>query len=147
MLSWCFCYALLGLQCTCNTMHLAHSFEITLHALLMSHLLHLRQERRCSLQCARCGLLPCTGPMHRTPSVLQMQLLGPELNWHAGGVVGLLKALTGSHMPGKSLVIAEGNSLGRGPVIFHLSPSGIAMIRKHAAGKLFSGARLSSALH
>ncbi|KAK9861042.1 hypothetical protein WJX84_008386, partial [Apatococcus fuscideae] len=51
----------------------------------------------------------------------------------SGGVVGLLKALTGSHMPGKSLVIAEGNSLGRGPVIFHLSPSGIAMIRKHAA--------------
>ena len=46
----------------------------------------------------------------------------------------MLKALTGSHMPGKSLVIAEGNSLGRGPVIFHLSPSGIAMIRKHAAG-------------
>lgn len=48
----------------------------------------------------------------------------------------MLKALTGSHMPGKSLVIAEGNSLGRGPVIFHLSPSGIAMIRKHAAGEL-----------
>ncbi len=52
----------------------------------------------------------------------------------AGGVVGMLRALTGSHMPGKSLVIAEGNSLGRGPVMFHLSPSGIAMIRKHAAG-------------
>ena len=57
-------------------------------------------------------------------------------SWHAGagGVFGLYVALTGERMPGGAVAMAEGNALGKGPVIFHLFDSGIEYIRNKAAG-------------
>ena len=52
----------------------------------------------------------------------------------AGGLFGLYVALTGERSPGGSVAMAEGNALGKGPVIFHLYDSGIAYIRQRAAG-------------
>lgn len=52
-----------------------------------------------------------------------------------GGVFGLFVALTGERMPGGALAMAEGNALGKGPVIFHLFDSGIELIRRKAAGE------------
>ena len=37
-------------------------------------------------------------------------------------------------MPGGAVAMAEGNALGKGPVIFHLFDSGIELIRRKAAG-------------
>lgn len=37
-------------------------------------------------------------------------------------------------MPGGAVAMAEGNALGKGPVIFHLFDSGIEYIRNKAAG-------------
>ncbi len=45
-------------------------------------------------------------------------------------------ALTGERMPGGAVAMAEGNALGKGPVIFHLFDSGIEYIRSQAAGEL-----------
>ena len=53
---------------------------------------------------------------------------------NAGGLFGLYVALTGERSPGGSVAMAEGNALGKGPVIFHLYDSGIAYIRQRAAG-------------
>ena len=55
-------------------------------------------------------------------------------HWYAGGVFGLYVALTGERMPGGAVAMAEGNALGKGPVIFHLFDSGIELIRRKAAG-------------
>ncbi len=52
-----------------------------------------------------------------------------------GGVFGLFVALTGERMPGGAVAMAEGNALGKGPVIFHLFDSGIEYIRGQAAGE------------
>ena len=52
-----------------------------------------------------------------------------------GGVFGLFVALTGERMPGGAVAMAEGNALGKGPVIFHLFDSGIELIRRKAAGE------------
>lgn len=38
-------------------------------------------------------------------------------------------------MPGGAVALAEGNALGKGPVIFHLFDSGIELIRGKAAGQ------------
>ena len=54
-----------------------------------------------------------------------------------GGVFGLFVALTGERMPGGAVAMAEGNALGKGPVIFHLFDSGIELIRRKAAGGPF----------
>lgn len=55
--------------------------------------------------------------------------------WHTGGIFGLYVALTGERMPGGAVAMAEGNALGKGPVIFHLFDSGIELIRRKAAGQ------------
>ena len=52
----------------------------------------------------------------------------------AGGMSGLYHALTGCHLPGGRLEgVAEGNALGRGPVIFEVNASAIDIVRKLAA--------------
>ncbi|KAL4437060.1 hypothetical protein ABPG75_004199 [Micractinium tetrahymenae] len=43
-----------------------------------------------------------------------------ELFQSTGGVVGALLAATGARLPGSDTAVAEGNSLGRGPLLFHL---------------------------
>lgn len=43
-------------------------------------------------------------------------------------------ALTGVILPGHSTAIAEGNAMGKGPVVFELYQSGIKLIHKKAAG-------------
>lgn len=45
-------------------------------------------------------------------------------------------ALTGVVLPGHSMAIAEGNAMGKGPVVFELYQSGIKLIHKKAAGVL-----------
>ena len=55
---------------------------------------------------------------------------------NAGGVFGLFAALTGKRMPGGAVALAEGNALGKGPVVFHLFDSGIEYIRNQAAGDI-----------
>lgn len=52
----------------------------------------------------------------------------------AGGAYGLYVALTGETLPGGGTAIAEGNALGKGPVVFHFSQAGIQFIRDRAAG-------------
>ena len=49
---------------------------------------------------------------------------------------GLYTALTGGHLPGTVEAVAQGNALGKGPLVFELYKSGIDLIHKHAAGKL-----------
>ncbi len=51
-----------------------------------------------------------------------------------GGVVGILLALTGSTLPGSEVVVAEGNGLGRGPVLFHVPQAVVAHVHKLAEG-------------
>ena len=57
------------------------------------------------------------------------------LSHTAGGVFGLFVALTGHRMPGGAVALAEGNALGKGPVVFHLFDSGIQYIRNQAASE------------
>ena len=54
-------------------------------------------------------------------------------------MLGLYTALTGECMPGQATAVAEGNAMGKGPVVFELYESGIKLIRKQAAGE-FQGA-------
>ena len=61
----------------------------------------------------------------------------------SGGMVGLYQALTGVQLPGKVEAVAEGNALGKGPIIFELYQSGISLIRKRAAGNASQGERPS----
>ena len=52
----------------------------------------------------------------------------------AGGISGLYHALTGCDLPGGRLEgVAEGNALGRGPVVFEVHASAIDIIRKLSA--------------
>lgn len=51
----------------------------------------------------------------------------------AGGVVGVLLCLTGTKLPGTEMAIAEGNALGKGPVVFHVPQSVVVRIRAAAA--------------
>jgi hypothetical protein len=39
----------------------------------------------------------------------------------------------GESLAGRAVAIAEGNALGKGPVVFELPPSGIALVRARAA--------------
>ena len=43
-------------------------------------------------------------------------------------------ALTGEVLPGKVEAVAQGNAVGRGPVIVEFLPSGIDLIKKQALG-------------
>lgn len=51
-------------------------------------------------------------------------------------MLGMYTALTGVVLPGHSMAIAEGNAMGKGPVVFELYQSGIKLIHKKAAGVL-----------
>lgn len=56
---------------------------------------------------------------------------------YAGGISGLFHALTGEHLPGGRLeAMAEGNALGKGPVVFEVHQSAIEIIRRLAASAL-----------
>ena len=48
---------------------------------------------------------------------------------------GLYTALTGEQLPGHVHAQAQGNALGKGPLVFELYQSGIRLIRKQAAGE------------
>lgn len=64
----------------------------------------------------------------------------------AGGVSGLYTALTGAHLPGGVVnAVAEGNALGKGPVVFEFKQSSIRWVRRCAAGELPFGT--ASSLH
>ena len=45
----------------------------------------------------------------------------------------MLDIPTGESLAGRAVAIAEGNALGKGPVVFELPPSGIALVRARAA--------------
>ena len=52
-----------------------------------------------------------------------------------GSVIGLLRTMTGHVLPGSSIVVAEGNVLGKGPVLYQVPQSLVEYIeRKAAAG-------------
>lgn len=51
----------------------------------------------------------------------------------AGGVVGVLLCSTGSKLPGTEIAIAEGNTLGKGPVVFHVPQPYVKTILVRAA--------------
>lgn len=65
-----------------------------------------------------------------------LSFIVPFSEYATGGVFGLFVALTGERMPGGAVAMAEGNALGKGPVIFHLFDSGIDYIRSQAAGEV-----------
>ena len=46
----------------------------------------------------------------------------------------MYSALTGVVLPGHSTAIAEGNAMGKGPVVFELYQTGVKLIRRKAAG-------------
>lgn len=49
-----------------------------------------------------------------------------------GGVLGILLALTGTKLPGTDLAIAEGNALGKGPLVFHFPQKAVREIQSSA---------------
>ncbi|PRW32594.1 Sodium hydrogen exchanger 7 [Chlorella sorokiniana] len=52
-----------------------------------------------------------------------------------GGVVGALLAWTGTCLPGGDSAVTEGNTLGKGPMLFHLPQSTVASLQaQHTAG-------------
>ncbi|KAI3423997.1 hypothetical protein D9Q98_009830 [Chlorella vulgaris] len=52
-----------------------------------------------------------------------------------GGVVGSLLALTGTRLPGNETAVAEGNTLGKGPTLFHVPQSAVfEVLQRKAAG-------------
>lgn len=52
-----------------------------------------------------------------------------------GGVVGALLAGAGTALPGSDVAVAEGNSLGRGPLVYHLPQSAVdALLREGGSG-------------
>ncbi|KAL4855761.1 Sodium/hydrogen exchanger 8 [Chlorella vulgaris] len=52
-----------------------------------------------------------------------------------GGVVGSLLALTGTRLPGNETAVAEGNTLGKGPTLFHVPQSAVfEVLQREAAG-------------
>ena len=52
-----------------------------------------------------------------------------------GGILNLYSTLTGECLPGTTEAVAEGNALGRGPVVVEFQQSGIDLIKKQALGK------------
>ena len=60
----------------------------------------------------RCTAPSCTAPP--LPCTAQEYFQG------IGGCVGVLLAVTGSRLPGQEAAVAEGNSLGKGPLLFHI---------------------------
>jgi len=48
----------------------------------------------------------------------------------AGGVVGVLLCMTGTKLPGTEMAIAEGNTLGKGPLVFHVPQSFVKQIQQ-----------------
>ena len=56
------------------------------------------------------------------------------VTWNAGGIIGLYSALTGERLPGSLEAIAEGNALGRGPVVVEFTQNGMDLIRRKALG-------------
>ncbi len=52
-----------------------------------------------------------------------------------GGVVGISTALLGRAVAGMAVAaaVAEGNALGKGPVVFALPPAAVAAVRSRAA--------------
>ncbi|KXZ50130.1 hypothetical protein GPECTOR_17g1003 [Gonium pectorale] len=59
----------------------------------------------------------------------------PQFYVGVGGVVGVSTALVGRAVPGMAVAsaVAEGNSLGKGPVVFALSPAAVQYLRARAA--------------
>lgn len=49
---------------------------------------------------------------------------------------GVYMALTGLKLPGQATAVAEGNALGKGALVFHLSGSALQTLQSRAAGKL-----------
>lgn len=49
-------------------------------------------------------------------------------------MLGMYTALTGVSLPGQGAAVAEGNAMGKGPVVFELYQSGVKLIRKQALG-------------
>ena len=61
-----------------------------------------------------------------------------QLSWlcgDAGGVYGLYSALTDGTLSAFSEAVAQGNGLGKGPLVFELYRSGVDLIRQSAAGE------------
>ncbi|GLI64224.1 hypothetical protein VaNZ11_007422 [Volvox africanus] len=59
----------------------------------------------------------------------------PQFYVGVGGVVGMSTALVGRGVPGMAVseAVAEGNTLGKGPVVFVLPPAAVATVRARAA--------------
>lgn len=53
----------------------------------------------------------------------------------AGATYGVYTALTGLKLPGQATAVAEGNALGKGALVFHLSSSALQTLQDRAAGK------------
>lgn len=72
-----------------------------------------------------------------TSDVVQGKLRLIHCGWgFTGGMSGLYHALTGQHLPGGRLeAVAEGNALGKGPVVFEVHYSAIDIVRKLAASE------------
>lgn len=51
-----------------------------------------------------------------------------------GGILGLYSAMTGESLPGIMEAVAEGNAMGRGPVVVEFKQNGINLIRRKALG-------------
>jgi hypothetical protein len=51
----------------------------------------------------------------------------------SGGIIGVLLCITGTKLPGTELAIAEGNALGKGPVVFHIPQQVVQRIQTAAA--------------
>ncbi|KAL4855765.1 Sodium/hydrogen exchanger 7 [Chlorella vulgaris] len=60
-----------------------------------------------------------------------------------GGVVGSLLALTGTHLPGNETAVAEGNTLGKGPTLFHVPQSTVHKVLQQVA----TGSEAAAMLH
>ena len=50
-----------------------------------------------------------------------------------GGIIGVLLCTTGTKLPGTELAIAEGNALGKGPVVFHVPQQVVQKVQTEAA--------------
>lgn len=81
------------------------------------------------------GCCPTRFPLFPVPALtatLPWPLAAQEYFQGVGGVVGILLALTGSTLPGSEVVVAEGNGLGRGPVLFHVPQAVVTQVHKLA---------------
>lgn len=71
-----------------------------------------------------------------TSTKCQCDYLHPPQEYFLGraGMFGLLPALTGEALPGARPVVAEGNLLRRGPVVFRIPPNALSALRRDADG-------------